>query len=217
MKTKKIITEIIMLWLLPLTLIISYAQWQSILPNQEPVIWYHLVVPAIAMTLLVSLGAGVLKMWRFEMFFGINGVPPQIGIVYAAVLQLVFLVNIDMLTAISWTSFLIYPLATALLGMLGGVAYDLIVVHFGILQVGKRSLREHAGTFKIVASYGFYFFGTVGLLAGISSKIGYYLIQNSVLSIVLVYAVGCLIIFLPIAAYLVMKFQVRSRFKREVV
>ena len=217
MKTKKTITEIIMLWLLPLTLLISYTQWQSILPSQEPIFWYHLLVPAIAMTLLVSLGAGVFKMWRFEVILGINGVPPQIGFIYAAVLQLVFLVNINTLVATSFLSFLLYPLATALLGMLCGVVYDLIIVHFGILHLRGRSLGEHVGTFKIVASYGFYFFGTVGLLAGISSKIGYYLIQNSVLPIVLVYAVGCLIIFLPIAAYLVMKFQAINRFKREVV
>ena len=217
MKTKKLIIEIIMLWLMPLTLIASYAQWQLILPGQESVIWYHLLVPAIAMTLLVGLGAGVLKMWWFEVIFSVNKVPPQIGFIYAAVLQLVFLVNVNTLVATSSWSFLLYPLATALLGMLCGVVYDLVVVHFGILHLRNRSLGKHAGTFKVVSSYGFFFFGTVGLLAGISSKVGYYLIQNSVLLTGLIYAIGALIIFLPIAAYLVIKFQARNRFKRELV
>lgn len=95
--------------------------------------------------------------------------------------------------------------------MLSGVAYDLMVVHYGILRLRTPAFRNGASTLRIVSDYGFAFFGTVGLLIGLSSKWGYHLIQHSELPLGLIYAVGITVIAFPVASYLTMKQRSRGK------
>ena len=192
------LAEAVLFWLLPATLVLVAWHWQRLAWMTPSFLAYVLLVPALAMTINVAVGAGLLRMWRFNLRYAVAGVAPQIGLIYASVINLALAGLGPLLTAPGPVMSLTLVLALAAITSLLGVAYDLLAVHFGLLEVYVRAHRRGEGTWSIVHSYGFQFFGFVGLLAAVSVRAGYWmLIEGPQTPLWQAFALGIAVLVLP--------------------
>lgn len=204
--------ELALLWLLPATLTLSGWLWSRLPWMTDELLLLLLATPAVAMTLNVAVGAGLLRLWRFNLAYAVAGVPPQIGLVYAAVINMVTAALAGLLATPGPAAALGFVLLTAVITALLGVLYDLLAVHFGLLDVYVRAHYRNQGTWAIVRSYGFTFFGLVGLLAAISARAGYWLlIEQASGQAALAFVLGLALIVLPCVAVFIALWQRRSR------
>lgn len=192
------LVEAALFWLLPASLAITAWHWQRLAWMTPGFLAYVLLVPALAMTLNVAVGAGLLRMWRFNLRYAVAGVAPQIGLIYAAVINLVLAGLGSLLTAPGPVMSLAFVLAVAAITSLLGVAYDVLAVHFGLLEVYVPAHRRGEGTWAIVRSYGFQFFGLVGFLAAVSVRVGYWmLIEGPKTPLWQAFVLGVAVLVLP--------------------
>ena len=196
----KAIVEIAAFWILPLALLIEYQFWQSISWATPGFIFYVIAVPALAAYIIVATGAGWLKLWKFNLKYTVGKVPIQIGLVYSSVINFLLLIFAGLLSPPSSISLTVLTtMLIAISGAVLGSLYDIALVHYRFLEVYIRPFYKRENTIKIVAAYGPWFFGLMGLAAGLSVKFGEYLLieTNHAISLGMVIAVGTLIIYTP--------------------
>ena len=213
----KFIVEVIAFWILPLALLIEYQYWQSIAWATPEFIFYIIAVPTIATYMIVATGAGWLKLWGFNLKYTLWKVPIQIGLVYASIINILLLTFVKLLSPpASISSTITIAILIAISGAILGSLYDIALVHYRFLEVYIRPFYKREKTIKIVAAYGPWFFGLMGLVSGLSVKFGeYFLIEtNHAASLAVVTAAGTLIIYAPFLLYfLVIIEQKRRKFE----
>ena len=167
------LAEVILLWGLP-TVGLALAAWAwRALGVDGALLLYILLVPALTAYLVVIVGVGWLRLWRFPLPYAVRGVPPQIGLIYAGTFHLAFAL---VAALVGTRTFLLHPLLGPLLGTvtgaLVGTAYDLVATHYRLLDPPLRVHRPQAGTWTTVRRYSFLFFGGMGLVNLIAFQVG---------------------------------------------
>ena len=196
----KVLVEIAAFWILPLGLLIEYWFWQSVSWATSGFIFYAIGVPALAAYIIVATGAGWLHLWGFNLKYTVKRVPFQIGLVYASVINILLLTFSELLSPPSSISLTVLTaILMAISGAILGSLFDVVVVHYRLLEVYIRPFYKRDNAVKIVTAYGPWFFGLMGLASGLSVKFGEYLLieTNHPISYGVVVAVGTLIIYAP--------------------
>ena len=173
----KLVSELICFWFVPSTLIFSYEKWVSIPWTNSEFLFYIIVVPAIGTYLVVATGAGWLKLWGFNTKYSYRKVPFQIGFIYSGIINILLLLIVNLFSRpASFKPVFLLCLFMFLLGAFAGCLYDIIGVHFGLMDVQIRRFYRGENTLRIVAVYGPWFFGIMGLLSSLSAKYGRYML-----------------------------------------
>ena len=200
----KTVAELICFWLIPLILFFSFQRWTSFTWMNNEFLFYVIAVPTIGVYLVVCTGAGWLKLWGFNIKYSIRKVPFQIGFIYSSIINLLLLFVVALLSEpSSFKTIMLFAMSMFLLGAFAGTVYDLIIVYFGFLNPSTRRFYQGESTIRVVAGYGPWFFGLMGLLSGLSVKYGRYMLieKNLTHSIFLVCTLGTLIIYTPFLVY----------------
>ena len=210
----KALVEIVAFWLLPLALLIEYRCWQSIYWTTPGFIFYVIAVPALATYMIVATGAGWLKLWGFNLKYTVKKVPVPIGLVYCSVINMLLLIFAKLLAPPSMIrSTIAIVLLITISGAVLGSLYDVVIVHYKLLNVYIRPFYKRDNAIKIVAAYGPWFFGLMGLVSGLSVKFGEYLLieTNHAASLAVVTAAGILIIYAPFLLYFLVIIEQKRR------
>lgn len=200
----KTLAELICFWVIPLILFFSFQRWASFTWMNNEFLFYIIAVPAVGVYLFVGTGAGWLKLWSFNIKYSIGKVPFQTGFIYSSIINLLLLFVVALLSEpSSFKTILWFALSMFLIGAFAGTVYDLVIVYFGFLNPSTRRFYKGESTIRVVAGYGPWFFGLMGLVSGLSVKYGRYMLieKNLTHSIFMVFTLGTLIIYTPFLAY----------------
>jgi hypothetical protein len=197
--------EIIFFWLLPiLGFYIIILSWQNTPLYSLNYLIFKLLFPILLMTVVVSTGAGYLKLWSFHTRYTVNNVLPQISIIYSTVLNLS-----DFYTFQFIGSPILYIILISIFLGFAGTIFDIPVVHYELLKVKTSRKKQFKNAVEKVLIYGPYFFSMVGLINGLGLLAGYQLVEGqnyNPFAVALLMAVAC---FIPFFIYF--KLQVPKR------
>lgn len=170
----------IILWIIPsIALLIGFLYWAA----QDRLVYfgYLCIAPAVFAAIAVTIATQVFKLWQWH-----TSILPQIlqvqrPLVYTAYFNLTFVLAGRLLTMPTTPATVIEStLVIEFISMVIGFIHDIFGVDVGLYKIrGRHFDREKYGTIMVVSRYGFYFFGTVGLLLGCAAKIGYYYLYES--------------------------------------
>lgn len=174
----KRVVELWLLWIIPVVAtIVSVAYWHK-LPSYLGYLW---AMPALFVFIVIGFAVNKLKLWSWR-----ESILPRMQFlhrpfVYAAYTNLVFVTCGKLLQQpTTLISTLEATLCIGFVGMLTGFVHDLLCVEVGlyVIHIERFSARKH-GTILALCRYGFYYFGTLGLLFGLMAKLGHYFLVES--------------------------------------
>jgi hypothetical protein len=195
----KKIAEIILFWLIPFGGLALFSwlnrtyQWLA-----GDTFVFRLLFPALMMYLVVITGAGRFKLWAFKVNYAIGGVLPQIGLIYAAVANLLALAFYPF----EHNAPLLFVGLMGLGGALAGVVFDYFAVQNRLLEVRVQRSNPGWDARSVVLSYGPRFFGMTGLLVGLGFLAGSCWMSLSAINPMVAAVVIAFLGFLPFGFYL---------------
>ena len=130
---------------------------------------FVVVMPALAMYLMVAVGAGVFRYWYFTTRYSPRGVMLTIGLLYASVVSLGTVAVGGFLPDRVW---LFLPLLAGFTAALG-TFIDVFLLGAGILYVKSKRYRPGDDPIGHALSYGPWFFALVGLVNAGGIAFGY--------------------------------------------
>jgi hypothetical protein len=175
------------LYYLPLiTAAVLFFYWFLYLKVPANFIVYCLAVPALFGAFAIGICSDKMQFWTYNVpdRLKIRGSSAHLmALWYVSTLNFALLFLSESLFAkTNVVSTLRFSLAFAVVYCLMGTFLDLLNVECNLLIVRNRAARKNLGTVRTVFSYGPYYFGTLGLLFGVVSKTGYYVIVEKGLS-----------------------------------
>ncbi len=172
--------ETLILWVIPAcALLISFFYWRH--AGRVAYFGYLFLAPVVFAALAVGVAAGPMKLWRWQ-----PSIAPRILFIHRPVVYAAYFVLISVLTG----RLLVLPttvgtaieatLVSGLIGTMVGVLHDIFGVDVGLYRIsGHRFDRDVHGAIVVVARYGFYFFGFIGLTLGFLAKAAHYFLYES--------------------------------------
>jgi hypothetical protein len=175
------------LYYLPLTTAAAlFLYWALYLKVPAIFIIYCLVIPTLFGAFAIGIVSDKIKFWTYNVpdRLKIRGSSSHLmAIWYASTLNFTLvLLSESLLVKTDVASIVIFSFSFAIVYCLLGTYLDLLNVECNLLIVRNRAARKNLGTVRTVFSYGPYYFGTLGLLFGVVSKIGYYVLVERGLS-----------------------------------
>ena len=169
------------LYYLPITTAAAlFLYWYVYFKVPANFIIYCIAVPALFGAFAIGICSDKMKFWTYNVpdRLKIRGSSSHLmGLWYVSTLNFTLLLLSEALFAkTDMFSTLTFSLAFAVVYCLMGTFLDLLNVECNLLIVRNRAARENLGTVRTVFSYGPYYFGILGLLFGVVSKIGYYVL-----------------------------------------
>ncbi len=175
------------LYYLPVTTAaLLFFYWFLYLRVPANFIVYCLAVPALFGAVAIGICSDKMKFWTYNVpdRLKIRGSSAHLmALWYVSTLNFTLLLLSESLFAeTNVVSTLRFSIAFSVIYCLMGTFLDLLNVECDLLIVRNRAARKNLGTVRTVFSYGPYYFGTLGLLFGVVSKIGHYVIVEKGLS-----------------------------------
>ena len=168
------------LFYLPITTLVAfYFYWVLYRKAPNDFMIFCLAVPALFGALAIGLCSDKMKFWSYNVpdKLKLSGSSSHLmAIWYVSTLNLsLLLLSESLLAQTNLTNTLKFVVSFTALYALLGTFLDFLNVESGLLVVRNRATRKNLGTVKTVMSYGPYYFGLVGLIFAIESKMAHYL------------------------------------------
>ena len=168
---------------------------------------YCICVPFLFGAISIGICSGKMEFWTYNLPDRLkikNSSFHLMGLWYASTLNFVLiLLGEALFNKTNIVSTLKFGLTFAVIYCLLGTLLDLLNVETNLLIVRNRAARTNLGTLRTVFSYGPYYFGSLGFLFGIVTKIGYFTLVEKGMSVYLYPSIfiGFIILSLPYLSY----------------
>lgn len=196
------------LYYLPVTTATAFFfYWVLYLRVPAVFIVFCLTVPALFGAVAIGIVSDRMKFWTYNIpdRLKIRGSSSHLmALWYTSTLNFVLLLlSASLLVKTDVASILVFSISFAVVYCLLGTFLDLLNVECNLLIVRNRAARRNLGTVRTVFSYGPYYFSILGLLFGVVTKAGYYVLVERGLSSHLLpsIAIGSVALSLPFIAY----------------
>lgn len=212
------------LYYLPvLTAAALVVYWAIYLKVPATFIVFCLTVPALFGALAIGLCSDRMKFWTYNVpnQLKIKGSSSHLMAVwYVGTLNFALLLLSESLFApTNWIGAIKFVVSfTVIYGLLGSFL-DILNVECGLLIVRNRAARKNLGTVRTVVSYGPCYFGVLGLLFGIESKMAnYFLIEQGFSgSLLLLILSGFVALSIPFVIFFSYAFLQITKHRKEKV